>query len=359
MSTGSSTPPETPAAPTADLPARRPSRFWLYTPFVLLAVLAIAWTAAWFVIRGRVADGIDGWLAAEAGAGRQWTCAERAIDGYPFRIELSCAELRWQSEGSSGTLGPVEAVAQVYQPRHVIVLVGGPLRFSGGAVTAAAEWRLLEASIRIGRDGLQRASVIAQAPQVRLAGLPGDLALSSESLNLHLRPSPTRAAEGAVDIAANATGARVPALDALAGGAEPANLQLDLTATETDAFAQGFDPDQAEAWREAGGRIDLLLLSIAKGARRLEAKGSLRLDDQHRPAGQLTLAGAGLDDLIANLTGNRSGGLLGALLGQAAKAQNPGAGPQALAPLPPVRLDNGRVALGPFTVPNARLPALY
>ena len=66
-----------------------------------------------------------------------------------------------------------------------------------------------------------------------------------------------------------------------------------------------------------------------------------------------------LDDLIANLTGNRSGGLLGALLGQAAKAQNPGAGPQALAPLPPVRLDNGRVALGPFTVPNARLPALY
>jgi hypothetical protein len=27
--------------------------------------------------------------------------------------------------------------------------------------------------------------------------------------------------------------------------------------------------------------------------------------------------------------------------------------------MPPLRLDNGRLAVGPFTVPNLRLPALY
>ncbi|HEX2553196.1 MAG TPA: DUF2125 domain-containing protein [Microvirga sp.] len=358
MSAGASTPQEAPAAPEAAAAPRRPSRFWLYAPFVLLVLLAAAWTAAWFFIRGRVADGVDAWLAAEAAAGRQWTCADRVIAGYPFRIELSCSDLRLQGPDLSGSLGPVGAVAQVYQPRHVIVLVGGPLRLVGGAVTASAEWRRMEASVRVGQGGLQRASLFAQAPRLGVTGLPTDVALSSESLNLHVRPSPTRTAEGAVDVAAAARGARVPALDALAGGAEPADLQIDLTVTEADEVSDGLTPEGLDRWREAGGRVDLLLLSVAKGPRRLEAKGSLRLDEGHRPAGQLTLAGAGLDDLVANLTGNRSGGLLGALLGQAAKAQNPGGTP-GLAPLPPVRLDNGRVSLGPFTVPNARLPALY
>jgi hypothetical protein len=358
MSAGASTPQETPTVQGGSAADRRPSRFWLYTPFVLLVLLAVAWSAAWFLIRGRVEAGLDAWLAAEAAAGRQWTCTDRTIEGYPFRIEISCAELRLQGEGPAGSFGPVEAVAQVYQPRHAIVVIGGPLRLTERGVAAAAEWRRLEASVRIAGGGLRRASLVAQAPSLRITGLPEDLVLSSDTLSLHLRPNPTRGAEGAVDIAASATGARVPRLDALAGGPEPANLQIDLTATQSGAFADGVGVGEVERWREAGGRIDLLLLSVAKGGRRLEAKGTLRLDDQHRPAGQLTLAGTGLDDLIANLTGGRSGGLLGALLGQSPAAKSPAPG-AALTPLPPVRLDNGRVALGPFTVPNARLPALY
>lgn len=357
VTAGASTPPQVPAGSGA--PPQRLSRFWLYTPFVLLALLALAWSAAWFLIRGRIADGLDAWLAAETAAGRQWTCADRALGGYPFRIEVSCSELRLQGEGLSGSFGPVRAVAQVYQPRHAIVLLAGPLRLGDGRVTATAEWRRFEASVRVAQGGLRRASVVAQAPRLRIAGLPEDLVLTGDSLSLHLRPNPSRAAEAAVDVAVSAAGARVPPLDALVGGAEPANLQIDLTATEADAFAGGFGIGEVERWREGGGRIDLLLLSIAKGPRRLEAKGTLRLDEQHRPAGQLALAGTGLDDLIANLAGGRSGGLLGALLGQAAKPQGPGGGAPALTPLPPVRLDDGRVALGPFTVPNARLPALY
>jgi len=49
----------------------RRSRFWLYTPFVLLLLLAIAWSIGWFVIRNRTAEALDGWIAAEARGGRQ------------------------------------------------------------------------------------------------------------------------------------------------------------------------------------------------------------------------------------------------------------------------------------------------
>ena len=45
------------AAPTGNV---RRSRFWLYTPFVLLLLLAIAWSIAWFVIRSRTTEALDG-----------------------------------------------------------------------------------------------------------------------------------------------------------------------------------------------------------------------------------------------------------------------------------------------------------
>ena len=73
----------------ADVLQTRQSRFWLFAPFALLALVAVGWSVAWFVIRQRTAEGLDLWLAHEAAAGRAWTCADRAVGGYPFRIEIA------------------------------------------------------------------------------------------------------------------------------------------------------------------------------------------------------------------------------------------------------------------------------
>jgi hypothetical protein len=71
----------------------------------------------------------------------------------------------------------------------------------------------------------------------------------------------------------------------------------------------------------------------------------------------LAVSAAGVDELMGNLSGNRLGGnLLGSLLGEGAR---PPSGAPNLMPLPPLRLDNGRLAVGPFAIPNLRLPALY
>jgi hypothetical protein len=61
---------------------------------------------------------------------------------------------------------------------------------------------------------------------------------------------------------------------------------------------------------------------------------------------------------MGHLSGNRVGGnLLGSLLGEGAR--QPSAAARNLMPLPPLRLDNGRLAVGPFALPNLHLPALY
>jgi hypothetical protein len=344
-----------------DAPEIRNSRFWLYAPVILLALVAGAWSVGWFLVRDRAVARLDAWLAAEVGAGRQWTCRDRTIGGYPFRLEIVCASLDLQRGPVTATLGRVEAVAQVYQPRHVITEIEGPLHLTDGRVAVEGTWQLLETSLRGSANGLERASLVAEAPRVRITGAAAtELNLSSQHLESHLRPSPGRGAEGAYDVAISALQADLPGLDALIGGSEPANIQVDLTATQAQGFRGRPVLDEVERWRGAGGKLDILLLSLAKGTHRMEAKGELRLDDLHRPAGTLDVSATGLDGVIGNLLGGRAGGtLLGSLLGQGSGGQIPSGNRSALAPLPPLRLDQGHLLIGPFVVPKVRLPALY
>ncbi len=341
--------------------SRRHSRFWLYTPFVLLLLVAIAWSVAWFLIRNRTAETLDAWLAAEARGGRQWTCTDRTIGGYPFRVEIVCNTLTLKQGAVNASFGRTEAIAQVYQPRLVIAEVAGPLRVTDGRVTVQGRWDLLQASIHVSQTGLQRLSLAANGPKLTVTGLlPQEVASSGQRLELHLRPNPSRASEKAYDAALSVRQASLPMLDGLIGGTELTDLNADVTATQTAGFQGRPLAEELERWRGAGGRLDVLMLSVAKGPRRLEAKGTLTLDEEHRPAGQLSVAAAGLDGLIGNITGSRTGGaLLGALLGQNPRAQDRNSGQPQLSPLPPLTLNNGFLAMGPFVIPNLRLQPLY
>ena len=350
------------------LPRRR-SRFWLFAPFAMLALAAIGWTVAWFVIRARTAEGLDNWLANESVAGRRWECPDRSIGGYPFRIEVGCARVALQSRDLTLSAGRLTTVTQVYRPRHTIAELEAPLRVAAPGVTLEATWRDLRASVHRTPQGLQRASLAAEGPSMRASGLPmGDLAASARRFEAHLRPDPSLPEdESAYGVAASAAGASAPALDPLfGGGSEP--IDAELQAVVTQARIGAVRRDEIERWREAGGRLILTALAIAKGPRRLEAKGEFALDDLRRPTGRVDVAAAGLGDLLATITGTRlpgaAGGVLGSLLQPRNRQQPPPAGAtQAagtkLTPIPTIRLENGRVLVGPFTVPGLRLAPLY
>jgi hypothetical protein len=321
------------AAPA--LPQR--SRFWLFAPFVLLGLGAAGWTTAWQMIRDQTSRALEDWMAGEVVQGRQWACPGRAVGGFPFRIEVSCASLA--------------------------------LSASDGPIAVEGTWRLLEASIRTTPDSLQRASVAANNAAFRLTGLTdSDLILSAQRLETHLRPDPARTAEGAYDWSMSAANFSVPGLDLLIGGAEPADLDLDLTVTQGRDVAARPLKDELERWRRAGGRLEIARLVLAKGPRRIEGKGEFGLDDAHRPQGRAELAAAGVEGFLGTVLGARTAAaaaLLGALRGkpaepapaqpgEARRGANPG-----LTPLPPLRIEGGRVQLGPLPIPGIRVPPLY
>jgi len=348
----------------AALPRR--SRFWLFLPFGLLAFLAAGWTAAWFVIRARTAEGLDNWLANESVAGRRWDCPERAIGGYPFRIEVACARVSLQIRDMALSAGRLATVTQIYSPLHTIAELEGPLRVAGPGVNLEGAWRSLRASIHRAPQTLQRASLVAEGPSLKASGLPiGPLSASAGRFEAHLRPaSGLPESEAAFDLAASAAGALVPALDPILGGTEPLDAELQTTVTQARVAAPR--REEIERWRESGGRILVNALKVAKGPRRLEARGELAIDELRRPTGRIDVAAAGLRDLLAAITGGRlpgaAGGVLGSLLQPRSRQGQPNGVPAEggkLTPFPTIRLENGRMLVGPVTVPGVRLAPLY
>ncbi|MFH6783349.1 MULTISPECIES: DUF2125 domain-containing protein [Methylobacterium] len=357
-------------------------RLGLFAPFVLLLLLALAWTAGWFWLRGKAESEIDGWFAREAQAGRQWTCADRSLTGFPFRFELRCSALSFARSDVRFTVGPVVAAAQVYQPRHVILEATGPFRVQQGGLDADVTWSDLEASLHLTGDGFQRASLVVDGLKGRVTGAdPWPIDFTAGHLELHARPTPGRfATDGAVDLSLRVMQVGLPLLDPVLGGSEPADVALDATVTRATGFRTRTLAKELERWREAGGTVELTSLAVEKGSRRLRAQGVLALDDEHRPTGQLDVRTAGLEQVIAPLIseqiGARLGGdgaaLIGNIVGQflGGRRKEPASGQPApgtqdrpgeppLKVLPTVRLTGGRVVVGPFAVPNVRLQPLY
>ena len=189
----------------------------------------------------------------------------------------------------------------------------------------------------------------------------------------HFRKTPVhddQFLEGAVDLSLRLSQAVAPLADALIGNTAPADIALDATVNRASLLGTGTVARELERWRQAGGSLEIAGLSLAKGERRVQAKGSLGLDPGHRVEGQLDLRAAGVEGLVASIVGQRFGAdrgalignLVGGLLGLRRKpegAPNDAPGEAALKPLPPLRLADGRMMFGPIAIPNVRLQPLY
>jgi hypothetical protein len=357
-------------ASTPPAQGKRRSRLGLFLPYILLAVVAVGWSAGWFWIRGRAAGEIDAWMAREAAAGRTWTCADRTLGGYPFRIELRCSAVTLERTDGRFRLGPSTAVAQIYQPRLVVFESAGPFHVEQGDLIGDAAWKGLQGSFHGAAEGFTRASLVVDNPDITVKGAePGPIAVTGRHLELHARPTPGRyESEGAVDVSLRLTQAAVPQLDALTGIRDPADLALDAILTQATVLRTGTVARELERWRQAGGTLDLTALSLAKGDQRVQAKGTLALDAGRWAAGQIDLRAAGVDALVGSIVGQRFGSDRGALVGQLVGgllglSRRPDAeaptGSAPLKALPPLRLVDGRLVFSGFPIPNVFVPALY
>lgn len=348
----------------------RTSRWRIFLPTVVLMLLFAGLGAFWAYAAWRTGTSVDAWLAREARLGRIWTCPDRQIGGFPFRLELSCAKPGFVGKAGgralTGELGRVHAVAQLQDPNHVIVEAEGPLVVSddaGGRL--ALEWELLQGSIQNQAGSpLGAIAVEATKPRLSLAGFGlASLEATGDMVDFHMRRTPGRPdEESAYDLASRATQLRLPPADQWLGDASPIDMDAVATVTQAEPLTGAPPAAELERWRLAGGKVQFGKVMVSKGAKRLDATGVVALDELHRPQGRLDVSVAGLDDLLQQFglsprAANIGGLIAGVLGGRVPKTPAPDAtaGPGGV--VLPLRLDNGKAYLGPLAV--ARLAPLY
>lgn len=319
------------------------SRLGLYLPFAALAVLCLGWTAFWFYLSHRAEGVADGFVAREAERGRQWLCPDRRIDGFPFRIAISCARpqlvvidpdgLRHESR-----LGGLTFHARILSPGHFIATFAPP--FTGNHETTGKmelSWKTARASLRAGNEGIGEGSLELVDP-VLSVGPKGqeEIRALARNFEFHLRRSPGNAA--GTDLVSKVNDLSFAPLDALTGN--PAPIRFEFQASVPGLIA---DPgrrfqDIVEEWRLARGQARVIVMKLTKGQAEIDLAGVLGLDGERRFEGNLQGRAKGIDQLIS--AANRRGGVdLGSMLGRLSGGQGL---PVALT------LQNGWMRFGPI-----------
>src|SRR5262249_53903941 len=75
-----------------DTAARPPRRWRIVLPLAVVILLALGWSGFWFYAAGRAQSEFAAWRTRQAAAGREVSCASESVSGFPFRLELRCAE---------------------------------------------------------------------------------------------------------------------------------------------------------------------------------------------------------------------------------------------------------------------------
>jgi hypothetical protein len=275
-------------------PVARRRRLALFLPLTALAFLAAGWTIFWFVARAKAETALNQWIAREETQGRKWTCGDRQIGGYPLNIEIACDLLAFSGDfAGKPTLARLKravVVAQLSTSRRINIEMTGPFEAERGDRRAELDWSSLKFYVRGLPERVERLTLSSRELRATLfsptvAAFEGSIAGIHSSFR---RDAHGAGAQATLDL--TFVGVQSADLDRIAGGdTTPAALTWVATVSQFDKTTRGTWLERLELWRAAGGRLQLGLLAVQKGAASIQADGSLGLDQSHRLDGKIDM----------------------------------------------------------------------
>lgn len=249
----------------------------MWVPFGIAVLLLAACPTAWVLIRGRLAQALDGAEAGARAAGVELTAADRRIGGFPLRLRVSYGRVRLAMRSGWALETPsLVAQAYVYAPLHWVLVApdglivtrpeGGPVRVTGRALRASvagvggSPWRVT----LVGDD-----VDFTPPPGARPFSLAG-----AERVGLYLKPAAGGAVgDGAVLLDVAKARATAGSLAWNLAPDAPIDAAVEGRLTHLAAFA---GPDWGAAvrrWRDAGGALELGHVEALGGPTELWAQG--------------------------------------------------------------------------------------
>jgi hypothetical protein len=244
--------------PDPNAPRKPVRRFWLFAPYVVVLVAAIAWSFVWLAIRAEVASRMDAAAARLRLAGYTVDWKARRIDGYPFRVDVTLDGLKLaERSGWALTAPQIKAEAYAYRLDQWIgyapsgVVLTRPL---SGAVAVTGQ------ALRASYGGAGPDAPRIAVEGVKLAFLPAPgakpfLIQSADHLDFHSHAVGADRSEFLLRV----DGGAAPAGGLLAAVAQARPLTIAWQGRLLHASAlRGHDwPSAVQAWSAAGGALEV------------------------------------------------------------------------------------------------------
>lgn len=282
-------------------------RWW---PFVALGAIVIAvplgWSWLWYDAAAVADRTLSGWVDREAAAGRVYSCGSQTIGGFPFRIQVSCAdagaELKTNQPPYAIKARSAVFTAAVYHPTSLVGDIGAPLTVAepGKPPRFVADWTDARVSVSGRPPAPDRLAVVLSAPHLRhpgAAGGPGETLFKAERADLDGRiaagtPDDHPVIEAVLQLGA----ATAPTLHPLL--ATPMDVEL-------DAVLRGFKDLGPKSWAErfremqaAGGGIEIKSLRFAQSNAIVVGTGTLGVNAHGKLDGVIRVGIVGLEHIV-------------------------------------------------------------
>jgi hypothetical protein len=249
----------------------------MFYPLMGMLLLCAIWCAYWYIAFLGAKELVQARRPEFAGKGLQLDCARESWGGFPFRFEFQCeaASLQFTQGNESISLRSMKllAVAQAYNPLHVLLLIDGPSSVNGVKLTHGRSL----VSIAASRNGDWDMS--SEAAGVNASGL-----FSTDQLKLFARKT-----NGRLDLVAYAETLIVLMPDHSVTSISHAEL---IAQTSTAVLDPPFHGPTVER------PLEIKSLKISQGPVDFAAQGRIFLDPQHRLAGRLSSQTNDIDGLM-------------------------------------------------------------
>lgn len=316
--------------------------------FALIVACGGAYTWWWYRLAGGIREGVDRWAELRRLDG--WTVSHGGIEtsGYPGPIRVRVAAPRLiRPDGASWQAAALTAWVSPLDPRGVTVDLAGSHEF--GPVPTTVEIAEGGVALTTSRGGALDSAVLRLR---QVAASAEGRRLNIEALQLATNGNP---AEGTLRFDGAAQGVTPPARPSPILAARIASLTLRgrLVGSLPRADVAGLD-----AWREAGGTVEIEHLAIDWAPIGVAANGTAALDERMQPVMAASAQVRGfleaVDALVqAGAVGDKDARTAKMVLTLIAKPQNGGGPPIIEVPL---TVQDGTFTMGPAVL--AKVPEI-
>lgn len=236
----------------------------MFYPLAGMLLLSLVWCGYWFIAFSGAKKLIQEKRSEFTAKGMELTCARETWGGFPFRFEFQCETAKLQvihdAQTYSGQTTKILAVAQAYNPLHVILLVDGPTSID--RTTVIHDRALISVTVSLSQDW--NASLEAAGVKAQDLFTAGQLRLFARKIN------------GRLDLAADTKELTV---------IQPDNPPITVSSAELVGQTSAA---LLTGRRMAGHALEISKLKISQGPVEFAATGTVSLDAQHRLAGKLS-----------------------------------------------------------------------